>query len=100
MFNLQKQMYRNSGGNIEPDKHTCNICSKTFITPGGLYKHKKTIHGEQKELIPCPHCDKKFVARSALMRHLPSHSDSRSHVCLVCEKTFKRKDKLDIHVCR
>lgn len=84
----------------EHGKYSCKTCDKTFQTHGGMYKHNKTVHGEYGNLISCPYCEKKFAVRSALMRHLPTHSDSRPHVCLICEKSFKRKDKLDIHVCK
>lgn len=78
----------------------CNICGRLFFTGGGLYKHKKIVHGRTEDLIPCPECDQKFVTQSALKRHLPKHSTERPHVCQICGKAYKHKDALNSHSCR
>lgn len=81
-------------------KYLCNACNKTFITSGGLYKHRKIAHGRAEDLIPCPQCEQKFVTQSALNRHISKHSNDRPFVCSNCGKSYKTKYALNSHPCR
>ena len=82
-----------------PRTYACDMCCRTFGSSGGLYKHKKTVHGRDEDLIPCPYCDNKFCTQSALKRHLPKHSSERPHVCDLCGRSYKHKDALMNHPC-
>jgi len=44
-----------------------------------------------------PGCTKSFRKKSKLERHVLTHSDDRSFVCIYCNKSFKRKDHLKRH---
>ena len=47
----------------------------------------------------CPHCPYQCERTDKLKIHINSvHSDARPHPCNFCEKRFKLKDKLNMHV--
>ena len=46
----------------------------------------------------CPICRRPFQWKSYLKRHLATHTEARPHVCLKCNKDFKRSDQLAGHM--
>ena len=90
----------NTSNETMAGRHLCIMCLKTFMTSGGLYKHKKIAHGRTEDLIPCPECDNKFVTQSALKRHISKHSTDRPFICQICGKSYKTKYALNSHPCR
>ena len=72
--------------------HECDICHKTFLTAGNLYRHKKVVH-EKKQQFECNLCGKSFTELRSLRCHKQSkHGDkSDSRQCKVCNKTFNAK---------
>ena len=81
----------------EQPAFVCNTCGKPFATKSGMSKHEKKIHGRAEDLLDCQLCDKKFVNTSSLRMHMTNHTDSRPHVCSVCDKSYKHKETLIKH---
>lgn len=78
----------------------CEVCGKLFQRS---YNHKThmEIHDPAREFPnPClyPHCNKKFVRRTDLVRHEKSvHVKAKDFQCRACEARFARKDTLRRH---
>ncbi|KAL3479735.1 hypothetical protein BJX99DRAFT_60528 [Aspergillus californicus] len=45
-----------------------------------------------------PNCDKSFLRKEHLNRHLATHTNSRPHKCFICGRSFSRSDTLNRHV--
>lgn len=76
-------------------KYKCEICSKGFLSSGGLTYHKKK-HTASKD-FKCDQCIAAFVTKEALRNHMIKHAPERKFVCNTCEKGFKRKFALKRH---
>lgn len=90
----------------------CPHCTKSVTQRGNLNTHIQAIHSSNKKPWRCsfPDCDAEFGDGSARRRHEveqhandPDFADDAlppvpSYECPDCEKEFKRKDKLKLHV--
>ncbi|PSN39963.1 Asparagine-rich zinc finger protein AZF1 [Blattella germanica] len=47
---------------------------------------------------PCPVCNKLFMSKSSVLRHVRVHDSSELFSCDVCKKSFTYKSSLDRHV--
>ena len=52
---------------------------------------------EVAEIMPCLSCPKTFSSKSALQRHVTTHSEGKRFACEACNKEFTRKDVLKKH---
>uniref|UniRef100_A0A1B0DLB1 Uncharacterized protein n=1 Tax=Phlebotomus papatasi TaxID=29031 RepID=A0A1B0DLB1_PHLPP len=59
----------------KPDAYKCPKpgCSKTFLTPTGLYSHQLNKHVKGKEKIKCVHCSQSFLTLYRLKSHELKH---------------------------
>ena len=73
------------------NKHPCNMCVKTFLSPNHLAKHKMTHTGEKPH--KCEQCNKSFSLTENLKRHLLTHKGPRDkpHECGQCKKAFSQQ---------
>ena len=74
----------------------CKRCEKAFVQKDELIKHM-VIHNME---IPfkCEHCSKTFTELRKLKSHLISHSIEKNFVCQLCKKTFFRSHSLKRHI--
>ncbi|CAL4122130.1 unnamed protein product, partial [Meganyctiphanes norvegica] len=115
IINLQRR--HNTGG-----KCKCSHCEKTFAVNGNLSIHTRKhteikhqhnlrdnsfsqknapkynlrIHTMEK-LYMCSHCDKTFLKRNHLVRHL-SRVGEKPYQCSICENFFSTKSSISIHM--
>ena len=77
---------------------SCDICGKSFSTPGSLRKHRCT-HAEERSQFKCCSCDRMFLFESQLKSHCHMHRRSRNYICASanCEKLFKHSGDLASH---
>ena len=72
-------------------ERTCKFCHKLLIKYV-CRKHEKTVH-QEKGLVECEHCPKKYTNRTSLIRHLHSeHSilpKCESYHCNITFNNFK-----------
>ena len=75
----------------------CSQCSKSFKTLTELKRH--TISDHSNRAFPCPQCPHKSKTKDKLDRHMLSHSVTReSFQCLHCQKKFVFKNSLKKHL--
>lgn len=74
----------------------CPICQKAFIHKGKLNRHILT-HSSIK-LFSCNTCDQKLSTKYALDRHMTVHRETKAYSCGVCQKDFTTKEHLIRHL--
>ena len=74
----------------------CHLCSKTFKFKSQLTMHVRRHLGDKRHV--CDVCNMGFVDTSTLKEHKVTHTDARPHVCDICAQTFRRRDKLNLHL--
>ena len=70
----------------ETEKTTCDLCTRTFKSPGRLSYHMMTKHkdveiegstnAEERRIISCEQCPKKFVSKTGLRWHTKMKHDN------------------------
>ena len=66
----------------EPNKITCDICGSQFFAQNLLNEHKALVHdlSEGRKKFECSCCDKSFVLKKSLNRHLrEKHRESNKN---------------------
>lgn len=77
----------------------CEVCRRSFATPGHLNAHRIVHQDERERCYKCdyPQCNKSFVARNSLFEHLKQHYSNEEFKCDICGKTFKSTKNLQNH---
>lgn len=66
--------------------YQCSLCEKKYVNRLGLKKHMEFTH-DGKRLI-CDECGKEFKAWASLYRHQLTHQNILNHLCTFCGKKF------------
>ncbi|KAG5667065.1 hypothetical protein PVAND_015065 [Polypedilum vanderplanki] len=74
----------------------CELCGSAQPTFLRLIKHFRKEHKDTKPFIRC--CEKKFYRRGRLLDHLDRHDDQVTHKCPHCQKSYKSKHILKVHL--
>ncbi|KAL5006304.1 hypothetical protein ScPMuIL_015110 [Solemya velum] len=76
---------------------TCDLCGKECFTKFQLRDHK-LIHQEDTPFI-CEVCGQGFKSRTCLNSHVfHRHSSERKHICPECQRSFKTKTQMLVHM--
>ena len=67
--------------------YKCTECDKSFINKDTLSKHM-SAHLEERN-FKCGKCGKLFKRLSHVREHIKIHAGSRPFPCTICEKSFK-----------
>ncbi|EDX01819.1 putative zinc finger protein 840 [Drosophila yakuba] len=100
MVDDDDQMGGGGGGGSDIAKpYGCDVCRRSFATPGHLNAHRIVHQDERERCYKCdyPQCNKSFVARNSLFEHLKQHYSNEEFKCDICGKTFKSTKNLQNH---
>ena len=75
---------------------TCEECSATFMSPGGLTQHKWIHTGEKP--FKCEFCPAAFRDATTLKRHKVIHAGDKAFKCNQCCASFKLSTHLSRHM--
>lgn len=75
----------------------CYICNKVFTRNNKLMMHIRRVHLKEKN-VPCEYCGVLFFDTNELKKHRVTHSSERSFQCGLCQKIFRRKKGLLMHL--
>lgn len=75
----------------------CEYCSKIFTRHNKYVQHKANVHFKEKNCT-CEICGHKAFNIDALRRHMICHDDSKPFTCQVCDKSFRRKKTMLMHM--
>ena len=79
----------------------CEICDKTFNSPGILKVHKKAHHNHQKRMYSCNECEFTTTGQKiSLYRHEEQAHGTKEHMCERCHYKTKVEHNLKIHINR
>lgn len=109
--------------NHNKNAYSCEMCLKHFSSKNGLSYHEKRAHRTSLQQFNCIICHKNFAYNQDLhlhiknyhcykdcevcgakitvnryKSHLKVHNNQREHRCLMCSKTFTRRDLLNKHL--
>lgn len=78
--------------------HACHLCNKSFLRKRELDRHIATHTGMKP--FKCSSCDKRFGRKDKLVRHMRIHETGKIliHTCPICGSSFARKDSLVQHM--
>lgn len=74
--------------------HKCQLCNKSYIFKSMLNRHMEGHNGVQR--YSCHICQSKFVWKSGLLSHIKSHVPKR-YRCSICHISFNSDIKLRSH---
>ena len=77
--------------------HKCPVCQKAFRQLSTMRRHAQQ-HGEPRHV--CHVCDKKFLLKQYLVRHLRTHTGEQPYVCADCGRKFAQSENLLKHARR
>ncbi|CAN7985871.1 unnamed protein product, partial [Ixodes pacificus] len=77
----------------------CSQCDKSFVFRDVLNRHVLLKHNDGKEKR-CPHCKRRFVSDSRYKVHVRLHERNGGFVCKECGQLFESKGFLDYHAQR
>ncbi|XP_075989336.1 uncharacterized protein LOC142985191 isoform X10 [Anticarsia gemmatalis] len=75
----------------------CELCAKIFTRNNKYVQHKMRVHFKEKNCT-CEVCGHKAFNVDALNRHKVCHDETKPYICEFCDKTFRRKRTLLIHM--
>nr|XP_049694704.1 histone-lysine N-methyltransferase PRDM9 [Helicoverpa armigera] len=81
----------------KPDKKCawCSECGRRLASRSALTRHLRTHSGERP--YACHICGRTFAQKEVMVRHLLVHGEQRPFACSVCDKSFTQRGALAAH---
>ncbi|XP_061561390.1 zinc finger protein 391-like [Phycodurus eques] len=81
--------------NVTKKRCKCSQCDKTFVNKFVLKKHMIVHSGEKR--FSCSDCGKRFTWKVHLKTHARTHTGEKPFACSLCDKQFAQKTHLRTH---
>ncbi|XP_055303281.1 zinc finger protein 676-like isoform X2 [Sitodiplosis mosellana] len=81
-------------------EYRCDMCTAVFSSKRRVCDHMDQNHKEDvihKKSYKCPECDKCFRVKCALTIHIRTHTGERPYHCEICRKSFKTSSAVNNH---
>ncbi|XP_017777796.1 PREDICTED: gastrula zinc finger protein XlCGF26.1-like [Nicrophorus vespilloides] len=75
----------------------CEYCDFISETSYMLFKHKETVHDDQRKAV-CEECGKRFFTEQRLRAHTKIHKEVKEFVCEVCGWAFRDYCNMKMHM--
>lgn len=75
----------------------CSKCGANFVKEKSLNIHQ-TLNKCTEKAFQCHICQRIFVRKRNLTRHMRTHSDKKEFPCTQCNREFRRQDQLSLHM--
>ncbi|XP_026472937.1 zinc finger protein 83-like [Ctenocephalides felis] len=102
IFNKKSHLAEHIKTHTSKEKYPyiCYHCGSQHSTEVKLKRHEIAhIPQEERQIYPCPHCDKRFMKPQAVDVHIKSvHLQERPFVCHQCGRAFSSKGTLNEHL--
>jgi uncharacterized Zn-finger protein len=95
-YNLLNAMNENAIISVKNKNYSCTECEKSFVYKYDLTRHMHLHTGEK--LYSCNQCDKKFSQNSHLKEHMYTHTGEKPFACHQCNQKFSRNGDLKRHM--
>lgn len=83
----------------EDGRFMCSLCDVTYVRFDNIKNHYKITHlGAEKVLYKCDQCEKTFKLKFSLMVHMNVHKGIRPYKCKYCSADFTNPQYLAFHV--
>ena len=74
---------------------SCLVCNRSYLSKKSLNRHMR-IHDDSKS-ITCDVCLKKFSFKSEFDSHYRTHTGEKHFACHICDRKFAQKSHLVQH---
>ena len=82
---------------LDEKRYKCNICEKKFLCKSKVARHMVTHTGEKPH--KCGICEKSFALKETLKRHIRTHTgEEKPLICKICKLFFERQSNLIVHI--
>eukprot|EP00737_Agarophyton_chilense_P001825 gb/GEZJ01002064.1/.p1 GENE.gb/GEZJ01002064.1/~~gb/GEZJ01002064.1/.p1 ORF type:complete len:278 (-),score=6.26 gb/GEZJ01002064.1/:745-1578(-) len=86
----------NGGGAAQSHKLCCEICGK-MVHWTSITQHRAT-HNPNRERHSCRQCEKSYMSKGALTKHMQIHDPRCRFYCSGCDKQFISRSHLERHM--
>lgn len=98
LYNVQVHVDRyHKATEDNPELFICNFCDKPFLLKENLKKHLVT-HVDSGNSFKCIYCNKVFPYHILLMQHEKRHMVKGRHQCTLCSMSYRCRNLLYSHV--
>lgn len=92
---IKLRQHENRHAWIESKNLICDVCGRSFKTPGGLRVHKVSHTGNYKFF--CEYCGRGFMSSVILEEHKGVHTREERYVCDICGRKFVLYSTFHLH---